>query len=82
MLKTACAVIATTSPRPGRQPVLRLNRRPDKFVRTLERDFRLPAQHGAWSRLDNCYRDQAVTNARQLADLLTSANVPVAELGA
>jgi len=36
----------------------------------------------ALSRAYNCYRDQAVTNARQLADLLTSANVPVAELGA
>jgi hypothetical protein len=27
--------------------------------------------------LTNCLRDQAVTNARQLADLLSSTNVPV-----
>jgi hypothetical protein len=30
------------------------------------------------SSVDICYRDQAVTNARQLADLLSSVNVPVA----
>jgi hypothetical protein len=40
-----------------------------------------PTQHSAWWRLDNCYRDQAVTNAHQLADLLTSANLPVSEPG-
>jgi hypothetical protein len=28
-------------------------------------------------RLDNCYRDQAVTNAAQLADLLTREDVPL-----
>jgi hypothetical protein len=39
-------------------------------------------QHSAWWRLDNCFRDQAVTNARQLADLLSGANVPVAAAGA
>jgi hypothetical protein len=27
--------------------------------------------------MNNCYRDQAVTNARQLADLLNGADVPV-----
>ena len=37
-----------------------------------------PAQHGARWRLDNCYRDQAVTNAAQLAGLLSSADMPVA----
>jgi hypothetical protein len=36
-----------------------------------------PAQRSAWWRLDNCYRDQAVTNARQLADMLTSADAAV-----
>jgi hypothetical protein len=30
-----------------------------------------PVQHSAWWRLDNCYRDQAVTNARQIMDLLS-----------
>jgi hypothetical protein len=34
-------------------------------------------QHSARSSLDNCFRDQAVTNARQLADLLTSADATV-----
>jgi hypothetical protein len=38
-------------------------------------------QHSAQWRLDNCYRDQAVTNAAQLADLLSGTNVPVAEPG-
>ena len=37
-----------------------------------------PAQRDAQWRLDNCYRDQAVTNARQLAELLASADVFVA----
>jgi hypothetical protein len=32
--------------------------------------------------MNNCFRDQAVTNARQLADLLSSANVSVAAPGA
>jgi hypothetical protein len=27
--------------------------------------------------MNNCFRDQAVTNARQLADLLSSADMPV-----
>jgi hypothetical protein len=27
--------------------------------------------------VDNCFRDQAVTNARQLADLLSGADAPV-----
>jgi len=37
-----------------------------------------PVQHSASSSVDNCYRDQAVTNAAQLADLLSGADVPVA----
>jgi hypothetical protein len=36
-----------------------------------------PAQHSAQSSVDNCYRDQAVTNARQLADLLRGADASV-----
>jgi hypothetical protein len=28
--------------------------------------------------MNNCFSDHAVTNARQLADLLSSADVPVA----
>jgi uncharacterized protein YecE (DUF72 family) len=32
--------------------------------------------------MNNCYSDHAVTNARQLADLLSSADVPVAPPGA
>ena len=35
------------------------------------------AQRSARWGLDNCFRDQAVTNAAQLADLLSSANAPV-----
>jgi hypothetical protein len=31
-------------------------------------------QHSAQSSVDNCFRDQAVTNAKQLADLLNSAD--------
>jgi hypothetical protein len=31
--------------------------------------------------MNNCYRDQAVTNAAQLADLLSRADVPVAPAG-
>jgi hypothetical protein len=42
----------------------------------------LPAQHSAQSSVDNCYRDQAVTNAAQLADLLNSEDVPVVPPGA
>jgi hypothetical protein len=34
-------------------------------------------QHSVQPGVDNCYRDQAVTNARQLADLLTSADTSV-----
>jgi hypothetical protein len=41
-----------------------------------------PTQHSAWWRLDNCYRDQAVTNAAQLADLLNREAVPVVPPGA
>jgi hypothetical protein len=37
-----------------------------------------PGQHGAWWRLDNCYSDYAVTNARQLMDLLGGTDVSVA----
>jgi hypothetical protein len=36
-----------------------------------------PGQHTAESSVDNCFRDQAVTNARQLADLLSGVDVPV-----
>jgi hypothetical protein len=36
-----------------------------------------PVERSAWQRLDNCHADKAVTNAKQLADLLRSANVPV-----
>jgi hypothetical protein len=32
--------------------------------------------------MNNCHRDQAVTNAAQLAGLLTSADVPVVPAGA
>jgi hypothetical protein len=35
-------------------------------------------QRSVQSSLDNCYRDQAVTNAAQLADLLRAADLPVA----
>jgi hypothetical protein len=31
-------------------------------------------QHSVRSSVDNCFRDQAVTNARQLADLLSGAD--------
>jgi hypothetical protein len=34
-------------------------------------------QHSVQSSVDNCFRDQAVTNAAQLADLLSSEDVPV-----
>jgi hypothetical protein len=36
-----------------------------------------PVQRSARRRLDNCYRDQAVTNAAQLADLLTREDAPL-----
>ena len=41
----------------------------------------LPVQYSAQPCLDNCYRDQAVTNAAQLADLLTSADAAVVPPG-
>jgi hypothetical protein len=50
---------------------------PDKYRRTLGADLDFPVQRSAQSRLDNCYRDQAVTNARQLADLLSGADAAV-----
>jgi len=37
----------------------------------------LPAQHSAQWHLDNCYSDDAVTNARQLVGLLTGADAAV-----
>jgi hypothetical protein len=40
-----------------------------------------PAQRSAQWRLDNCYGDQAVTNAKQLADLLADADAPVVAPG-
>lgn len=36
-----------------------------------------PAQRSAQWGLDNCYQDHAVTNAQQLMDLLSSADVDV-----
>jgi hypothetical protein len=38
----------------------------------------LPVQHSARSSVDNCFPDEAVTNARQLMDRLGAAEVPVA----
>lgn len=40
-----------------------------------------PAQRSARSSVDNCFRDQAVTNARQLADLLAGADALVVTPG-
>jgi hypothetical protein len=40
-----------------------------------------PVQHSAQSSVDNCHRDQAVTNAAQLADLLRGADVPAVSPG-
>ena len=37
----------------------------------------MQVQHSAQPRLDNCFRDNAVTNARQLTDLLASAEAAV-----
>jgi hypothetical protein len=48
-----------------------------RHSRTLGADLRFPAQRSPQWRLDNCYSDYAVTNAQQLMDLLSSANVPV-----
>jgi hypothetical protein len=39
--------------------------------------FVFPALHSARSSVDNRFRDQAVTNARPLADLLSGADAPV-----
>jgi hypothetical protein len=36
-----------------------------------------PVPRSAHRGLDNCFRDQAATNARQLADLLNSADIRV-----
>ena len=36
-----------------------------------------PARRSAQWRLDNCHSDDAVTNARQLADLLSGADISV-----
>jgi hypothetical protein len=44
--------------------------------------MRLPVHSALGSSVDNCYRDQGVTNAAPLADLLTSADVPVTPPGA
>ena len=49
----------------------------DNYGDTLKIDLRNAGQHSVQSRVDNCYRDQAVTNAAQLAGLLSSADVPV-----
>jgi hypothetical protein len=56
------------------------DRCPDNYGWTVAYDLRFPVQHGAWWRLDNWFRDQAVTNARQLADLLNSADAPVVSM--
>jgi hypothetical protein len=37
-----------------------------------------PVQRSVRPSVDNCYRDQAVTNAARLADLLRAADLPVA----
>jgi hypothetical protein len=37
----------------------------------------IAGQHSVQSSVDNCSRDQAVINARQLADLLSSADAHV-----
>jgi hypothetical protein len=63
-------------------PRLSQERCPDNYRRTLLSDLRFPAERSAQWRLDNCYWDQAVTNAAQLADLLSSADVPVVPPGA
>jgi hypothetical protein len=57
------------------------DRCPDNYRRTVVYDLRFPysAQRLVASR--QLFRDQAVTNAHQLADLLTSANLPVSEPG-
>lgn len=34
-----------------------------------------PAQHSARRHLDNCHADKAVTNAKQLADLLSRSDL-------
>ena len=59
-------------------PRLSQERCPDNSRRTVLSDLRFPAERSACRRLDNCYRDQAVTNAAQLADLLSRAGAPVA----
>jgi hypothetical protein len=49
----------------------------------------MPSERGGGCRgfqgglpLNNCFRDQAVSNARQLADLLRGADVPAVPPGA
>jgi hypothetical protein len=51
--------------------------RSDNFGETLRIDVRNAGQRSARSCVVNCYRDQAVTNARQLADLLSGADASV-----
>jgi hypothetical protein len=41
-----------------------------------------PVQHSGRPSLDNCFRDQAVTNARQLAGLLSGVDASVVMPGA
>jgi hypothetical protein len=88
---------ATTTPCRAAGPALRALEKPtswqqygrpwpsDALITSARRSrstCEVAGQHSARSSVDNCYRDQAVTNARQLAYLLSSADVPVALPGA
>jgi hypothetical protein len=60
-------------PVPGDVPITSLRRSGSTWENAGQRSVQ--------SSVDNCFRDQAVTNASQLADLLSSADVPVAAPG-
>ena len=49
-------------------------RYPDNYCQTLVFDQRRRGSAQRSMASDNCYRDRAVTNARQLADLLNGAD--------
>jgi hypothetical protein len=51
---------------------------PDNYRWTLSCELRFPCSVQRSVACRQLLRDQAVTNARQLADLLSSAEVPVA----
>jgi hypothetical protein len=53
-----------------RLPFCKPDRCPDNYGRTVACDLRSPGERSAWWRLDNCYSDYAVVNARQLDALL------------